>query len=219
MPNADRPDLTLFLDIVHTLERIGAPYMIIGGFAATMYGITRTTFDIDIVVDLREAHIQALAAAYPSPRYYADPEQMRSSIRMGISFNIIDGKRGEKADLSPLTRDSRYRPAFGRRIRYEIKWPGEAAFMAWCARPDDVIYGKFLAWDEGRSRKHEADIYDMLVFQYLEADPMLANTFDEAYLDAQAQALGPDVAELWQSIKQAAQDEARREDTQNGVAS
>jgi hypothetical protein len=204
---------------VHTLERIGAPYMIIGGFAATMYGITRTTFDIDIVVDLREAHIQALATAYPSPRYYADPEQMRSSIRMGISFNIIDGKRGEKADLSPLTRDSRYRPAFGRRIRYEIKWPGEGAFMAWCARPDDVIYGKFLAWDEGRSRKHEADIYDMLVFQYLEADPMLANTFDEAYLDAQAQALGPDVAELWQSIKQAAQDEARREDTQNGVAS
>ncbi len=219
MPNADRPDLTLFLDIVHTLERIGAPYMIIGGFAATMYGITRTTFDIDIVVDLRQTHIQALATAYPPPRYYADPEQMRNSIRMGISFNIIDGKRGEKADLSPLIRDSRYRQAFGRRIRHEIKWPGEASFMAWCARPDDVIYGKFLAWDEGRSRKHEADIYDMLVFQYLEADPMLADTFDEAYLDAQAQSLGPDVEDLWQSIKQAAQDEARREDPQNPVAS
>ena len=29
MPSADRPDLTLFLDIVHTLERIGAPNMII----------------------------------------------------------------------------------------------------------------------------------------------------------------------------------------------
>ena len=218
MPNADRPDLTLFLDIVHMLERIGAPYMIIGGFAATMYGITRTTFDIDIVVDLKEAHIQALAAAYPPPRYHADPEQMRSSTRMGISFNIIDGKRGEKADLSPLTRDSRYRQAFGRRIRYEIKWPGETLFMAWCARPDDVIYGKFLAWDEGRSRKHEADIYDMLVFQYLEADPTLADTFDEVYLDAQARTLGPAVEELWQSIKQAAQDEARREDTQDAAA-
>lgn len=56
-------------------------------------------------------------------------------------------------------------------------------------------------------------------FQYLEADPTLANTFDEAYLDAQAQALGPDVEELWQSIKQAAQGEARREDTQDPVAS
>lgn len=211
MPTEDRPDLSLFLDILHTLERIGAPYMIIGGFAATMYGITRTTYDIDIVVDLKELHIQALVAAYPAPRYYADPEQMRSSIRMGISFNIIDGKRGEKADLSPLTRDSRYRYAFGRRIRQRIEWQGLAPFDAWCARPDDVIYGKLLAWDEGRSRKHETDIYDMLVFQYLEADPTLAATFDEAYLDAQALALGTDVVQLWESIKAAAREDAARD--------
>jgi hypothetical protein len=213
VPNEDRPDLTLFLDILRTLEEIGAPYMVIGGFAATMYGITRTTYDIDIVVDLKEPHIQALAAAYPPPRYYADPEQMRSSIRMGISFNIIDGKRGEKADLSPLTRDSRYREAFGRRIRQRITWPGVQPFESWCARPDDVIYGKLLAWDEGRSPKHETDIYDMLVFQYLEADPSLAETFDVAYLDAQAAALGPDVMELWESIKEAALQEASRDET------
>jgi hypothetical protein len=212
VPNDGKPDLSLFLDILRTLERIGAPYMIIGGFAATMYGITRTTFDIDIIVDLKEQHIRALAEAYPPPRYYADPEQMRSSIRMGISFNIIDGKRGEKADLSPLTRDSRYRRAFGRRTRLQIRWTGEEPFEAWCARPDDVIYGKFLAWNEGRSRKHESDIYDMLVFRYLQADPTLAETFDETYLDAQAQALGPDVTELWESIKLAARAEARRED-------
>lgn len=211
MPTEDRPDLSLFLDILQTLERIGAPYMIIGGFAATMYGITRTTYDIDIVVDLKEQHIQALAAAYPSPRYYADPEQMRSSIRMGISFNIIDGKRGEKADLSPLTRDLRYRYAFGRRVRQQIEWQSMALFDAWCARPDDVIYGKLLAWDEGRSRKHETDIYDMLVFQYLEADPALAATFDEAYLDAQAHALGTDVVQLWESIKAAAREDAARD--------
>ena len=212
MPNEDRPDLSLFLDILHTLERIGAPYMVIGGFAATMYGITRTTYDIDIVVDLKEQHIQALIAAYPWPRYYADPEQMRSSISMGISFNIIDGKRGEKADLSPLTRDSRYRNAFGRRIRQRITWPGEEPFDAWCARPDDVIYGKLLAWDEGRSHKHESDIYDMLVFRALEADPALAATFDEVYLDAQAHALGPDVGEFWESVKEAARREVGRDE-------
>jgi hypothetical protein len=67
-----------------------------------------------------------------------------------------------------------------------------------------------------------ADRPDLTLFldivHTLEADPMLTDTFDEAYLDAQAQALGPDVEELWQAIKQAAQDEARREDTQNPVA-
>ena len=213
MPNEGKPDLTLFLDIVHSLERIGASYMVIGGFAATMYGILRTTFDIDIIVDLQDEHIQALAEIYPPPRYYADPEQMRNSIRLGIPFNIIDGKRGEKADISPLARDFRYWPAFSRRIRYEIQWSGEAPFAAWCARPDDVIYGKLLAWTEGRSRKHESDIYDMLVFRYLEADPTLAETFDEAYLDAQAKVLGPDVEELWRSVKQAAEDDAKRDNT------
>jgi hypothetical protein len=204
--------LTLFLDILLTLERIGAPYMVIGAFAATLYGITRTTYDIDIVVDLREQHIEALANAYPSPRYYADPEQMRSAIALGIPFNIIDGVRGEKADLSPLTRDSRYRFAFGRRIRQRIEWQDMQPFEAWCARPDDVIYGKLLAWREGRSLKHRSDIYDMLVFHYLAADPALASSFDEAYLDVQALALGPEMAEFWQSIKAAARAEAARGD-------
>jgi hypothetical protein len=183
--------------------------MIIGGFAATMYGSTRTTYDIDIVVDLSEAHIEALAAAYPPPRYYADPFQMRDSIRLGISFNIIDGKRGEKADLSPLTRDSRYRQAFARRIRQEIARPGEAPFGVWCARPDDVIFGKLLAWDEGRSRRHESDIYEMLVMHYMEEDP--TQPLDEAYLNAQAEALGPDVADLWRAIEAAARHAVSRD--------
>ena len=86
MPNERPADLSLFVDILHTLEHIEAPYMIIGAFAATVYGITRVTYDIDIVVDLDEEHIQALAAAYPLPRYHADPVQMRDSIQMGIMF-------------------------------------------------------------------------------------------------------------------------------------
>jgi hypothetical protein len=94
---------------LRTLEAIGVPYMVIGAFAATLYGITRTTYDIDIVLDLDEEHIKALAAAYPPPRYNADPLQMRDSIRMGIMFNVIDTDRGEKADLVPLTMASRYR--------------------------------------------------------------------------------------------------------------
>ena len=49
MSNERSPDLSLFLDILHTLEAIDAPYMIIGAFAATVYGITRVTYDLDIV--------------------------------------------------------------------------------------------------------------------------------------------------------------------------
>jgi hypothetical protein len=208
--NEHPPDLSLFLDILQTLEAIGAPYMVIGAFAGAVYGITRTTYDIDIVVDLNEEHIKALAAVYPPPRYYADPFQMRDSIRMGIMFNIIDTTRGEKADLVPLTMASRYRKAFERRVRQTVEIPGMAPLEIWCARPEDVIVGKLMAWDEGRSRKHETDIYEMVVFHYLGADLTLGVKLDEAYVNVQARMLGEDVTELWKVVKAAAHREAER---------
>lgn len=210
MSNEQAPDLGLFLDILQTLEAIDAPYMIIGAFAAIVYGITRTTYDIDIVVELNEEHIAALVAAYPLPRYYADPVQMRESIRLGIMFNIIDTSRGEKADLVPLTMASPYRRAFQRRVRQIVQVPAIEPFEVWCARPEDVIVGKLMAWDEGRSRKHETDIYEMLVFHYLGLDPVLSAEFDEAYVAAQAGTLGEDVIELWKTVTEAARREANR---------
>jgi len=216
MPNERTPDLRLFFDILQTLDRINAPYMIIGAFAAAIYGNTRTTYDIDIVVDLNERHIAGLVAAYPSPRYYADPEQMRNSIRMGISFNIIDGKMGDKADLTPLTRDSRYRGAFRHRVRQAIDLPDGAPFEAWCARPEDVIIGKLMAWEESRSSKHEIDIYGMMLAHYMR---VLLNTgapFDEGYVTAQAKRLGEDVFEFWATINEAARQEIDRSRPSDG---
>jgi hypothetical protein len=214
--NERPPDLSLFLDTlrVRTLEAISAPYMIIGAFAAIVYGSTRTTYDIDIVVDLGEEHIQALIDAYPLPRYYADPQQMLDSMRMGIMFNIIDTSRGEKADLVPLTMDPRYSEAFQHRLRQMVELPDGQPFEIWCARPEDIIVGKLMAWAEGRSRKHETDIYEMMVFHYLDVDPEQSAAFDETYVDAQAETQGAEVAALGETIKDAARRAADRSDIQ-----
>ena len=203
-------DLSLFFGILRTLESIGAPYMIIGAFAATVYGSTRVTHDIDMVVDLKEAHIQQLVVAYPPPRYYADPEQMRDSIRHGIMFNIIDTSRGEKADLTPLTMAETYRHAFRHRVRQLIELPDGTTMAIWCARREDVIVGKLMAWAEGCSSKHQNDIFDMLVFHYLDADPALRADFNEAYILAQARALGEETVEFWLALRAAAQAAAKR---------
>jgi hypothetical protein len=204
------PDLSLFFDILQTLEAINAPYMVIGAFAATVYGITRVTYDIDIVVDLTERHINALCKHYPPPRYYADPEQMRNSIRRGIMFNIIDSSRGEKADLVPLSMASPYRPAFQDRVRHNIETPDGRSFEIWCARVEDVILGKLMAWAEGQGRRHETDIYEMMVSHYLDLFTDITADFDEAYVDVQATRLGEDVSDLWQATKTAAQTEAEQ---------
>ncbi len=208
MSSERTPDLTLFLDILRTLEAVGAPYVIIGAFAAAMYGSTRATYDIDIVVDLHEKHIDELASAYPPPRYYADPIQMRDAIRLGSMFNIIDTTRGEKADLIPLRTSPWYRHALRRRVRQRLDLSGREPMHIWFARADDVIVGKLMAWQEGKSRKHEFDIRDMLVAHYLNTDPAQAALLDEAYVSMQVMALESDTAALWQALRDSAREEA-----------
>jgi hypothetical protein len=158
--------MSFYLQVVKALDEIGAPYMIVGAFAGLAFGLNRATFDVDILVDLREEHFDALAAHFPLPRYYADPEMMRNSTRMGIMFNLIDTQEGVKADLVPMTRELGYRIAFERRVRRTFKDEEGNSFEAWCAQPTDIIIGKLKAWAEGQSAKHPADIHNLLVFSF-----------------------------------------------------
>jgi hypothetical protein len=206
VPKTSNPGFNLFLDILLKLEELDIPYAIIGGFAATMYGITRTTFDIDIVVNMEETDIQALSDAFSLPRYYADPYQMRNAMEIGSSFNIIDSSLGEKADVFPLSMDLRYKPAFENRIRRTVDMPGKTPFSAWAARPEDVILGKLMAWDEGRSERHPADIYEMMVFHYLGGDADL--DFDTVYVLERAKEISSEASDLWQLINSTAKEEA-----------
>lgn len=206
MPSKSDSPLTFFLDILLKLESLDIPYVIIGGFAATIYGITRTTFDIDIIVNLEERHIRALADAYPLPRYYADPHQMRNAMQIGSSFNIIDVVRGEKADLFPLTMDVRYRPAFENRIRQRVAVAGIAPFDVWAARPEDVIIGKLMAWAEGRSQRHVADIFEMMLLHYMSDTGSMP--FDAAGISRRARELGEEVSDVWELLNSSAREQA-----------
>jgi hypothetical protein len=133
----------------NTFERLGVPYVFIGAFSGQAYGVTRLTVDVDIVVDLTKDHIRAMASTYPSPRFYADPQQMRDSIRLGIIFNVIDSSEGRKVDLIPVTMKPGYGFALKNRIRRPV--PAKEPFEAWFARPDDAVVGKLMA------RKADAD--------------------------------------------------------------
>ena len=171
--------------------------MIIGAFAGTMFGITRMTHDIDIVVDLQETHILALAAQYPLPRYYADPYQMRNAHEIGSKFNIIDTEEGERADLLPITAVPRYQIAFAHRIRHPLELNQNQYLSVWSARPEDIILGKLMAWEEGRARRHETDIFEILVAHKQTSELSL----NEDYVNQQAQLIGYDAFRLWRNIQ------------------
>ncbi len=156
--------LDFYIRIVKALEEIGASYMIVGAFGGTIYGITRATHDIDIIVDLKEPDFEALSKKFPLPRYYADPLMIKNSVEMGIMFNIIDSNEGSKADLVPLKREPEYQLAFNRRIRETFTGENDEPFEAWVAQPTDIIIGKLQAWNEGGSNKHPEDIFAILFF-------------------------------------------------------
>jgi hypothetical protein len=199
--------LGFYLDVVRALDEIEAPYMLVGAFAATAFGLRRATFDVDIIVDLSEPHFDALARRFLPPRYYADPEQMRSSTQMGIMFNIIDTTLGAKADLVPLSREPAYRRAFARRIRRTFTDEDGAEFEAWCARPEDIIVGKLMAWQEGRSDKHPSDIREILAFALSD---MSDEPLDMGYISLWAARLGADVAQLWNRIRRQAEEDIQQ---------
>jgi len=156
--------LNFYIRVVKALDDISAPYMIVGAFGGTIFGITRATHDIDIIVDLRETDYEALSQRFPLPRYYADPEMIKNSVEMGIMFNIIDSSEGIKADLVPLKREPDYQMAFDRRVRETFTDENDEPFEAWVAQPTDIIIGKLQAWNEGRSNKHPDDIFAILFF-------------------------------------------------------
>lgn len=197
-------EFEFYMDVLKTLEEIGARYMVVGAFGASAYGLNRSTHDADIIVDLDSASCDALAARFPPPRYYADPLQMRDSIRLGIMFNIIDSSQGVKADLVPLSREPDYRAAFDNRVRCTVVDPQGNEFEIWCARPEDIIVGKLMAWQEGRSVKHPSDIYVVLSFMFSDLSEA---EFDTDYVTRRAAQIGSDGFELWHRLLARVQEE------------
>ncbi len=197
------PELSFYGQVLRALDEINAAYVILGAFAARIYGSTRNTHDIDMIVALEEKHIQALVRKFPLPRYYADPEMMRSSMRMKIMFNLIDTNEGDKVDLIPIGMNAHNRAAMQRRLRLPYEDLNGERLEAWVARPDDVMIGKLLAWNESPSLRHEQDIGQMLVSSYL--DPRgLGRYYDEAYADRNIRTISASAWALWQKLKRAA---------------
>lgn len=196
--------IDFYIRVVKSLDEIEAPYMIVGAFAGLVFGVSRATFDVDILVDLQDDDFEKLSAMFPLPRYYADPEMMRNSVQMGIMFNIIDTEEGVKADLVPLTREPGYDVAFERRVRRTFSDTDGNAFDAWCAQPTDIVIGKLKAWKEGQSTKHPTDIYNMLVFSLSGFSDL---KIDMDIVSKEAQNLGENTFNLWNELVVRAQTE------------
>jgi len=156
-----------FTYVIDVLERLGVPYMVVGGFAAIFYGEPRLTIDVDIVVDMKPEHISPFVAAFPIPDYYVSEEGIRDALQRRYPFNVIQPATGAKVDLVPLPRDPFTRAAFEHRQRLEYDQAGNTATFV---TPEDIILAKLIAFQKTESDKHLRDVRGVLVTQWGKLD-------------------------------------------------
>jgi len=156
-----------FSYVIDVLESLGIPYMVVGGFAAILYGQPRLTIDVDIVVDMALSDLEPFVRAFPIPDYYASPEGIRDSLERRYPFNVIEPTTGAKVDLVPLRRDPFTRDAFDRRRRVVYDQEGRSAmFIA----PEDIVVAKLVAYANTDSDRHLRDAQSVLAMQWDELD-------------------------------------------------
>src|SRR5260370_39868561 len=114
-----RPDpLRVALAVTGILERLGVPYVTAGSFASSVHGEPRSTDDVDIVAELRPAHVAALVNAL-GREWHVSEETVRDAVARATSFNAVHLARGVKGDLFVVRADpgGAHPGAAGRHVR------------------------------------------------------------------------------------------------------
>ena len=168
------------------LLQLQIPYAIVGSFASSVWGESRLTQDIDIVVDLKLGHVPQICAAFPDPEFYVSSSAVRDAIERATQFNVINPSSGNKLDFMVAGRTAWQREQLTRCKQAPI-FPDLSVSVA---APEDVILGKLIYYRDGESEKHLRDIAGILD----QSGPLI----DRAYLDRQTKQLGID--DLWEAF-------------------
>jgi hypothetical protein len=134
------PDL---LDVLRTvtmrLDRAGVPYMVSGSIALGYYAQPRMTRDIDLVVELDQAGVKKVVAAFAAD-FYCDEDAVTRAVETRRLVNLVHLESAYKIDLI-VRKDSEYRLVeFQRRRRLSL-----GGVNVWLVSPEDLLLSK-LAW-------------------------------------------------------------------------
>lgn len=173
-------------DIVAALDRAQIPHMLTGSFAAAYHGASRSTMDVDLVIDATPAQLRAMVDQLPAPDYYVSLDAALEARQHESLFNVIHLPTGWKVDL--IIRKSRAfsRTEFERRT--PVEWEGVRLAVA---TVEDINLAK-LEWAKLDESARQLEDVAALVRV---AGPDLDRTYLERWLDA----LG--VREAWETVR------------------
>lgn len=115
-------------NVVTALEGLRIEYMLVGSFSTNFYGITRSTRDADIVIQLNEATLTDLQQRLGSE--FKIDMQMSFETATGTKRNVITLADSDfKIELFRLSRDAHDQERFRRRERVFVHQLGHEAFV------------------------------------------------------------------------------------------
>jgi hypothetical protein len=126
------------------LDSLEIPYLVGGSVAGSVFGISRPTMDVDLVVDLRVEQIDELVSALQAD-FYVDAPSIRDALRTGRAFNLIHLASSFKVDMFPLKQDAYSRVSFARRRFEQSRSFGPQPIECAVASAEDTILRK-LEW-------------------------------------------------------------------------
>jgi hypothetical protein len=128
--------------VTKAFENLRIPYLVGGSIASALYGVARSTLDVDIVAEIRLEQVGELVAELGAD-FYTDDEMICGAIKHQSSFNLIHLKTIFKVDVF-IRKDRPFdRMQFERRI--EQVFATEPEQKAFITTAEDIILAK-LEW-------------------------------------------------------------------------
>lgn len=170
-------------DIVERLDDLGIDYMITGSFAMSIYIPSRTTYDIDVVLKIKEGQAASFESRF-APDYYVDSVAVKRAISGDSMFNIISTINGVKVDCI-IRKDNEFeRIKFQRRQKAEFE-----GIDFWVSSKEDLMLSK-LEW--ARNTLSEMQLRD--IARLSETD------YDHSYVKGWI--IKTNLGDIWDKVEQ-----------------
>jgi len=174
--------LAAMLPVIAQFERMGIDYYVGGSIASSLFGVGRSTLDVDIIADMTENQVELFVQALRSI-YYIDGNMIREAIRRRSCFNLIHLTTSYKIDVFVLKNRKFDHQSMSRRRRDTLHDEDKLSEI-YLSSPEDILLAK-LEWyrlGDEISDKQWNDILGIMKIQQ--------KALDRPYLEKWAGELG-----------------------------
>lgn len=177
--------------LAEVLDQLQVKWYVCGSVASTIHGVARSTLDVDLVADLRSAHVKLLIESL-RPNYYISESAVVDAIARQKSFNAIHLDTSYKIDVFAVKRRAFDQSTVTRIHPATLTEYGEELPVI-IASAEDTILNK-LEWYRNSDESSERQWQDILGVVRIKG-----KTLDFDYLQKWASELG--IADLLERVK------------------